>query len=230
MKLVAFDMEGTIYGPFVDGNGHDSTSMWSELPRRMGEDAKREQEDLYESWVEGEFDSYVQFTNATVDMHMRRGLSREQFTEVINRAQLRDGAYEVFETIQQYPSRTALVTGSFKELGNVAQSKLGIDHVFASCEFFWSENGKLSHSNILPTDEKGKRRVVSAIAESYGLSSEDVIYVGDNRNDIDVVRWAGVSIGVNPPEELEYVADYSINTDKEGFSHVADIIEGEFED
>lgn len=230
MKLVAFDMEGTIYGPFVDGNGHNSTSMWSEIPRRMGDNAKHEQEDLYESWVEGEFDSYVQFTNATVDMHTRRGLREEQFTEVINRAQLRDGVDEVFETIQEYPSRTALVTGSFKELGNVAQSKLGIDHIFASCEYFWSENGELSHSNILPTDEKGKRRVVSAIAESYGLSSEDVIYVGDNKNDIDVVRWSGVSIGVNPPEELEYVVDYSINTDKEEFARISDIIESEFED
>lgn len=230
MKLVAFDMEGTIYGPFVDGNSHTATSMWSEIPRVMGEDAKREQENLYESFVEGEFDSYVEFTNATVDMHVRQGLCKEQFTEVINKAQLRDGIYEVFDTIEQYPSRTVLVTGSFKELANVAQSKLGIDHVFASCELFWSENGEISRSNILPTDQKGKRRVVSAIAESYSLSSEDVIYVGDNINDIEVARWADVSIGVNPPEELEYVADYSINTDNEEFSHIADIIEREFED
>jgi phosphoserine phosphatase len=225
MKVVAFDMEGTLFGSFADGDGHEATSLWQEIPRIIGKNAQKDQSKLYDRWVDGEFDSYLDFTRATVDMHDEHGITQEQFDSAIGRARLRDGTHKVFNTLDEYPTKTALVTGSFKELGNMAQRELGIDHVFASCEYFWSDDGTFSHSNILPTDEKGKKRVVSAIAESYGLSSDDVVYVGDNKNDRQVLTWAGTSIGINPPSEIEDTLDYSVNTDTEGFERVGEIVE-----
>lgn len=69
-----------------------------------------------------------------------------------------------------------------------------------------------------------KGAAVSYIAESYGVDIKDTVAVGDNLNDLPMIKTAGVGVAVgNAVDELKNAADYVSVTNNEGA--VAQIIE-----
>lgn len=54
-----------------------------------------------------------------------------------------------------------------------------------------------------------KERALESVAASLGISPEQVLAIGDNLNDVGMVRWAGIGVMVaNGPEEARSAADW----------------------
>jgi Cof subfamily protein (haloacid dehalogenase superfamily) len=72
--------------------------------------------------------------------------------------------------------------------------------------------------------QASKSRALAMVAERLHIPQAEVCAIGDNRNDQDMIAWAGlgVAMGTSPPE-VQAVAGYVSTTPEEG--GVADVIE-----
>jgi hydroxymethylpyrimidine pyrophosphatase-like HAD family hydrolase len=72
--------------------------------------------------------------------------------------------------------------------------------------------------------EASKSRALAMVAERLHIPQAEVCAIGDNRNDQDMIAWAGlgVAMGTSPPE-VKAIAGYVSTTPEEG--GVADVIE-----
>ena len=54
-----------------------------------------------------------------------------------------------------------------------------------------------------------KAEALKTVAGEFGVTREQVMAIGDNANDVDMLRWAGIGVAMaNAPEEVLAVADY----------------------
>lgn len=67
---------------------------------------------------------------------------------------------------------------------------------------------------------------IEAIRAHYNLPIEDVIAFGDNENDIDMIRYAGVGVAMsNATEELKAVANFiTLSNDEDGIVHAIETL------
>ena len=67
---------------------------------------------------------------------------------------------------------------------------------------------------------------IEAIRAHYDLPLEDVIAFGDNENDIDMIRYAGVGVAMsNATDELKAVANFiTLSNDEDGIVHAIETL------
>lgn len=75
------------------------------------------------------------------------------------------------------------------------------------------------------TWESSKSKALSFICNSYNIDKQDVIAVGDNNNDLDMINWAGLGVAMkngleNIFREADYVTERSNNED--GIAEIID--------
>ena len=74
-----------------------------------------------------------------------------------------------------------------------------------------------SGSHSLEINFKGvsKGEAVKALIEKYGIGREELICIGDNENDISMLKFAGIGIAMgNAINEVKEIADYVTDTNK----------------
>ncbi|KAF2959050.1 haloacid dehalogenase [Thermotoga sp. Ku-13t] len=55
----------------------------------------------------------------------------------------------------------------------------------------------------------GKEKALEFFLDMYGISPREVMYVGDNLNDVSIMRMVGISVAMmNAPEEVREIATY----------------------
>ncbi len=72
--------------------------------------------------------------------------------------------------------------------------------------------------------ESGKGMGVSALAEHLGLTTDQVICVGDAENDLEMIKLAGLGVTIaNSTDELKVIANYiSTSNKQDGVAQVFD--------
>lgn len=117
---------------------------------------------------------------------------------------------------------------SYKALPNVAPTMLrflGREAVAAAREHFldlplhfkfetWGDFQELA----VTSREATKRHALQNLCESYGIPRERVLAVGDSRNDVPMLRWAGVGVamGNSDPSVLRSVGRVTAGNDEDG--------------
>ncbi|MDO4539583.1 MAG: HAD family hydrolase [Syntrophomonadaceae bacterium] len=77
--------------------------------------------------------------------------------------------------------------------------------------------------------EARKEAALKALAERLGVERGEVLAVGDNYNDLEMIKWAGVGVAVaNAEEKVKAAADWICPSNEEG--GVADALQRFFED
>ncbi|MGL4739785.1 MAG: Cof-type HAD-IIB family hydrolase [Sarcina sp.] len=78
----------------------------------------------------------------------------------------------------------------------------------------------------LEINSKGvsKGRAVRMLSEHYGIKQEEIICIGDNGNDISMIKYAGLGVAMkNGTEEVKSIADYITDTnDNNGVAKVVE--------
>jgi len=209
IKLVFFDMDGTIFNNGItDSFGHSAPSTWTILAKHLGEKALEEEEETKVKWTNKEYKGYLDWMEDTIRIHKKYGLTKDFFYKVINSIPYYKGVKETMRVLKKKGIKLALVTGSFKELGDRIIKDLGFVHVFASCEYFFDEKGKLVNWNLLPCDYGGKVEFMRLVMQEHGFTVNECAFVGDGVNDIPLAQFVRTSICFNGEKELQEVATY----------------------
>ena len=115
--------------------------------------------------------------------------------------------------------------------------------VFGKCIFVENNRNKLKQiENELKKDESfeitysgkycleinsrgvSKGRAVKILAEHHGIKQEEIICIGDNGNDISMIKYAGLGVAMkNGTEQVKEIADYITDTnDNDGVAKVVE--------
>lgn len=209
--IIFFDLEGTVFRKcYRLDNGKVAPSAWTLLAEVLGSDCFAEEEETKDRWLRGEYAGYVEWMRDTIRIHKKYGLTRNTFEKVISAVEFTPGVQNVFAQLRSEGVVTVVVSGGMKALGDRAQRSLKIDHVMCGCEYFFDDDGLIDHFNLLPSDEKGKARFMSLIAEEHGVDPQTCAFVGDGKNDIPLARSVGYSIAFNAQAELKAACTASI--------------------
>ena len=219
MKLLVCDVEGTIFKAKYKIEGTDyASTMWQPLAQRLGEDAIKEEKETHKKWENKEYNNYLDWVEATVDIHKKYALHVDVFNSLIDEAEYNDGVIEFFKKIDRSKYIPVLVSGGFQELISRAKKELNIKYGYGACEYYFDrDTGLLSSHSMTPCDFEGKYQYVNALFGVYNLNSNrDWVFIGDGKNDVHIAEKAPFAYGINANSELAKIVSLNTNC----FSHI----------
>ncbi|HHG0672219.1 TPA: HAD family hydrolase [Klebsiella pneumoniae] len=225
MKICFFDMEGTLLekNSFLD-NGKVAPSAWTVLAKEISEACFIEEEKTKDLWLANKYISYTQWMKETVEIQIKHGMHKRHLQTILSQAKIQKGALDLVHFLKSQGFLTVLISGGFKELADLTQRSLKIDHAYSACEYFFDNNGRVEHFNLLPTDEEGKLVFMKHLASEYNSELENCIFIGDGKNDVFIAKNVGTSIAFNAQKELREVSTFILEQEVPDLSAIIDLL------
>lgn len=196
-RLVVFDMDSTI----VDGE------VINELARAAGVEPRVAA--ITERAMRGEMD----FRDALEErVALLKGLTVADLERIADGLKLTPGAEDLIRTLKRMGFRLALISGGFTFFTDRLKRDLGFDYTFANDLVI--ENGVVTghvSGEIIDMHKKGE--ILKELAAKEGLTTDEVVAVGDGANDQIMIKNAGLGIAFNAKEILKRAADGSLSKD-----------------
>ena len=204
-KIVGFDLDGTL----LKGMEFSWTLVWDYLGfpqqvRREGMRRYRAQETTYAEWCEW-----------AIQQFKTKGLSRKDFAEITKGLTLTKNFEKTLNTLRADGIIVAIVSGGINVFieEKIPNAHQWFDFIFIN-RLFFDSRGRLDRVNSTPFDFRGKATALRLIAESHGLTMEDVAFVGEGFNDSIVAEEAGLSIAYPPTSQaMRAISNISIEED-----------------
>lgn len=143
---------------------------------------------------------------------MLKGLREEELARIADSLQLTPGAEDLIRTLKNMGFRLALISGGFTYFTDRLQRELGFDHAYAN-ELVIKDGivtGEV-HGDIIDAQRKGE--ILRDLAAREGLTTDEVVAVGDGANDRIMIKNAGLGIAFNAKDILKKAADGSLSKD-----------------
>ena len=194
-KLLVADMDSTIIGQ----------ECIDELAAHAG--VGEEVAEVTERAMRGE----LNFRDALRErLRKLQGLPEGIIDEVIEqRICVNNGAEVLVRTMKAHGARTALVSGGFTPFARHVAEVVGFDYFRANA--LPTRDGKLTGEAAEPILGKdAKLETMLALIEEMGISTRDVLAVGDGANDAAMIEAAGLGVAYHAKPVLEEVADARI--------------------
>ncbi len=109
------------------------------------------------------------------------------------------GAVETVKALKERGVKLALVSTGIQIHAEMVAEELGFDRALANEVLV--RNGVISGEVRVQIPEGGKGAAVERLLESFGVSPQECLAVGDTRSDADMFQRVGVSIAVTPNHE-----------------------------
>ena len=139
-----------------------------------------------------------------------RGLRAADLEHVLHdRITLNFGARTLVETMKANGAHTVLVSGSFTIFTHTVAARAGFAKDRANV-LLW-ENGHLAGVAEPILGREAKLAAAKEEAAAHGLSPEEAIAVGDGANDLDMLKWAGLSVAYRAKPAVAAEADVRVN-------------------
>lgn len=199
LRLVCFDADGTL----IDGVGF----IWELLHEHFATDEQRRRS-AYEAYFAGEI-TYEEWARHDLALLRARGADREGFEEAMQGLYLMQGAEETLRILKQRGVKLAVVSGSL----DVALAHVLPDHAEWFDDLFinrarFDGTGALVDIEATPFDIQHKATALRRLAERERIPLASIGFVGDNFNDVEAAKAAGLAVAFNcRSEELAAVAD-----------------------
>lgn len=224
--LIVCDVEGTIFQAKYKIEGTDyASSMWQPIAHALGEKAEREEYETHLRWDNSEYDNYVDWVKATVEIHRKYKLKREVFNRIIDEAEYMPGVEAFFQKIDREKFIPVLITGGFRNLTRRAEKELKIDssNIFAACNYNFDTFGNLTDVDIQSSDFEDKISCVKTVISKYALDfNDDWIFIGDGKNDVPIAQLAPYSFAINGHPKLNNVVSSKITNYMEAYDQIND--------
>ena len=181
-KLVAFDMDGTLV---------EAKSSWAALHNEFKTDSK----EMLDRYMKGEItdEEFVEY-DIKIWEEKTGGLNIEKIYSVLDKIEIRNGAKELLSKINKMEIKTVIISGGVSYLAKRVAEELGIAEYYAN-DILEDENGRVYGKINLNGRDKGA--VLRKIMDDNNLRDNEVVAVGDEKNDIGMFEIAGTSIAVN---------------------------------
>jgi len=158
--------------------------------------------------MQGELDFNESFRQR---MALLEGLEESVLEDVAANLPIMDGAERLMKNLKHYGYKTAILSGGFNYFGKYLQKKFDVDYVHANeLEIV---DGKLTGQVIQPViNGDMKAKLLREIAEKEGLSTQQVVAVGDGANDLPMLASAGLGIAFRAKPLVRETAKQALST------------------
>lgn len=207
IKLLGLDFDGTVaHYPYP--------SAWEVIAQEIG--CIDEDNALRRSYYNGEFDVRT-WSFKSVELYKKYGLTRSLFRQLFaTKMKPAVGALELLTELHRKKIKTAIISGSIKEVYEIFEKKFGVsvDFVRIAHQFDFDDNGFLSGGYFTNQDFEGKVGALKEICNTEGIDVEECAFVGNGTNDIPIFNTVGMSFAFNPEkQEVVENADVIIHND-----------------
>ena len=219
MKLLVCDIEGTIFQPHRIKSAQHASYIWTAIAERLGKEAEREEIETQKKWRSGGYGQqdkgieYSRWVEDSIKIHIKYGLTKSIFDELINKAPYVDGVKHFFTNLNRDEYIPVFISGGIQNLTERACRDLNVrvEDSYSACKYFFNSQGKVDKNLtfINTSNFYGKQELVKIVLKKYGLSMRDWIFIGDGINDVSVAKSAFLSIGIDPVEQMKMAADFS---------------------
>ena len=181
-RLVCFDMDGVIFR---------ERNFWMELHKAYG--TLEQGKVLTEKYLHSDYDRLVE----EVVVKLWKGKESKIYFDLVESVQYLPGVKETFDYVKSKELKTAIVSASSIDVVRRVQRDYGIDFIFGNELVI--RDGVVSGDFKWPVGagREKKADIIKGLCSKIGISSDDVIYVGDSDADVDAFREVGLSIAFN---------------------------------
>ena len=200
--VVCFDLDGTL----IQG----TVFIWKTLHDHFETDLERRtraREDFFAGRI-----SYKRWFEHDLELLSERGVTREKMLTMLKeRVRPTEGSHETLETLRRAGVKTAVLSGSIDLVLWAFFPERLFDRVYINRVAF-DDLGNLAGGEPTPFDLERKADGLGEICRAFGVEITDCAFVGDNYNDLEAARAAGLSIAFNPrSDRLRESADLVID-------------------
>jgi len=184
--LVVFDLDGTL----VDGTIY----IWKTLHETFETDADSRQK-AYDGYFAGHI-TYEEWFANDLELLEQAGATRDRMIEVISDLEPMCGARETIDTLRDNGHTLAVISGSLDIVLHQIYGKDTFDYVLINRVIF-NNDGSLQGGVPTKYDLERKADGLVELCNKLGISTSQAAFIGDNINDLDIAKKAGLSIAFN---------------------------------
>lgn len=202
-RFVVFDLDGTI----IDNIEY----VWKTIHEFLGIEEHPRRVESRDKYMKGEI-SYYDWAMHDLELMKEHGANRKVILEALHKARLMEGALETLEALKRKGHGLAIISGSISALLEefIPDYERIFDYVFINRVEF-GKDGEIRDVEATKFDMMHKKEGLLEICRLEKLRPEDIAFVGDHDNDVDIAKAAGFSIAFNSKSrELERIADVVI--------------------
>lgn len=190
--VVVFDFDGTL-----TKTGKIAKTTWESLWVSLGYDVK-ECQNLHKRFDRKEI-THEEWCSLTEERFKARNLHRDAVKEISKKIQLIKGVRKTFQVLNERDIKIYIVSGSIMlviqgVLGNLSQY---IDGIKAN-QLMFNNAGYLTQIIGTKYDFEGKADCILQIAEELKISTKDILFIGNSRNDHFAHKSGARTLCINP--------------------------------
>ena len=162
---------------------------------------------LTEQAMRGEIDFEVALRDR---VRLLAGLDEAALERVWDRVALTPGARTFLAALKRLGFTIAIVSGGFTRFCNRLKENFDLDYAYANT--LEMIGGRLTGNLEGPIVDRGRKaEILHEVAAAEGVSSEQVVAVGDGANDIDMLTAAGLGIAFNAKPKVREEVETSVS-------------------
>ena len=187
IKLVVFDMDGTIIEP---------RSSWAMIHDHFGTDNS----EMLQMYIDHKISDkeFVKADIALWNSKSDRPVNEKYINSILDKAKPIKGAEELITSLHKENIKTIILSGGIQYLADKWAKKWNMDDALAN-DLIDDSEGNLTA--IIKSSGHNKGPVMEGMIEKYNLSKNEIAAVGDTVVDIPTFERAGLSVAVNTEDE-----------------------------